>query len=237
MGKVVRTVAILAVAVAVAAYAPQLSAALVHAGLSAAAAAAITAVAAAVVTTIGGAIVNAVLPAPRASVVPHTRAEMRRAPTFGFDGLSLRRSPLSVREFADPDCLKAAAIQPPWWRDLYFLPWQRVSVVRSYGDCMAPTIPAGKQWLVVDRLSEIKAGDIIVLSTDDLKSYNRGRHDWPPLGGLVKRFHGIDTARGEMVFECTNPAQRLSTPLSRITCAYRVVSWHRTWLSAMRAKT
>lgn len=70
MGKTLRTLAVLAVAVAVAVYAPQLSAALVSAGLSTTAAAAVTAVASFAVTAAASYAISLTAPKPSSNLTP-----------------------------------------------------------------------------------------------------------------------------------------------------------------------
>lgn len=228
MGKVVKAVAVIAVAAAIAYFAPGIGLGVLHAFGS-------TAVAGSFAATLAGTLVAATL-AAAASVAlqafspkPHTSTAPGRQASRGQP---LERDGFAWRHPADPEKTCMEPIGERWWRDPLFLPWQRVAVRAVRGNCLAPTMTEKTRWVVVDRRQPITRDDFLLLKPDDLRAYHAAAGT-PMSGGLIKRFVGVDPQRKVIVYETTNPPNRIETGLDRIMHAYRVVSWHRSWSAAM----
>ncbi|SEM54139.1 hypothetical protein SAMN05192583_0563 [Sphingomonas gellani] len=232
MGKVLRAVAVIAVTAAIAAYAPQLGLAFLHAFGSAAVAGSAAALAA-------GAAVGAVLSVAAAVAVsafaprPHTSTAPGQQPSRGQP---MEQGGFGFRYPADPTGQTLPAIREPWWRDDVFLPWGQRAVCPVRGTCMRPVMPDSARWVVIDRFAPIRAGDLFLFRPDDLVDYMRAAGGDPRVSGLVKRLVGVDPERRVVVYETTNPPNRMETGLDRVLHAYRVTSWHTSWWAAVKAK-
>lgn len=227
MGKVIKAVAVIAVAVAIAYFAPQLAPAFLNAALGTAAAASITAT---VLTAVAGMAMQALAGKPTTGTAPGRQSS--RGMPREWEGFGWRYPP-------DPEQRRMAPVAAAWWRETIFWPWQRFAITRIAGDCMVPVIPKTARWIVVDRTAPINAGDQMVFRPDDLRAYMRSsgepllRRWWS--NGLVKRFVGVDAESRVAVYETTNPPNRMESGLDRLLWAHRVVSWHPTYWQAMRA--
>ena len=221
MGKVVKAIAVIAVAAAVAYFAPQLLPALIGSGTIA------TAVTTAIVSTAIAAAVSAGVSLLAGK--PHTSTAPGRQETRGqpmeADGFGWRYPP--VHEMMPVD--------EPWWRNALFYPWQRRAIRPVRGNCMVPVVPASARWVLVDRRARILAGDVLLIRPDDLRAYLVNAAGPARAAGLVKLFVGIDPRRRVAVFETTNPPNRIETGLDRVQHAYRVISWHPSLWAALRA--
>jgi len=226
MGKVVKIVAVVAVAAAVAYFAPQISA-LILAGASATTTAAITAAVAATLSLGASLALQAFASKPHTSTAPGRQAS--RGQPMTQDGFARSYPP-------EPSGKTMPPVDEPWWRNGQFLPWQRFAVVPVRGTCMVPVMPRGTRWVVLDRCSPIKRGDMFLLKPDDLAEYMRASGGNPRVAGLVKRFVGFDPVARVAVYETTNPPNRIQTGADRIVHAYRVNSWHSGLLAALRAR-
>ena len=83
-------------------------------------------------------------------------------------------------------------------------------------------MPAGRKWVVADRTQPIRAGDLFLFKPDDLPAYLKAAGLRRSANGLIKRFIGVDRSRRVVIFETTNPPQRIETGLDRLRHAYKV---------------
>jgi hypothetical protein len=238
MGKVVKTVAAIAVAVAISYFAPQLGAAFLTAvGTTAAAAgaagvAAATALAASVLTVAGGLLMRELAPAPGSYPAGY-------APTKALPTIATADFRFVQEEFPTKIGCPLQPVDPPCLSRPFHLFSSRYAISGTQGDCMVPVVPR-RAYIVVDRIASIAPGDLFVFSTNDLLTgtYTMGmnwRTRWR-LGGLVKRYDGLDPQSRTLYFHCLFPKmQRIATGQDRLTYAYRVVSSHRSWWQAWRA--
>lgn len=119
---------------------------------------------------------------------------------------------------------------PGRWHDPIFMPWWRFAIEATTGDCMKPTIV--DRWAIVDRFAPIRTGDLILIRVADQRRYYWGgwklttwdawrRLLWtigrPPMG---KSFLGLATET--LAFECHNPRTYMEVPLAEIEVLYRV---------------
>lgn len=213
MGKVLKFIAIIAVTAAIAFIAPYLAPQFLVSMVGSSMAASITSMA---LTAVAGFLFEALSPKPT-STAPGWQPS--RAQAQERDGFGWKWPPA-------PTVRSMRPVDAPWWRNPVFMPWERFAVSAVAGNCMHPVVPRGTRWLIVDRHSQIEAGDLVLFRPDDLGAYMRqvGGHRWSR--GLVKRFIGIDPNRRAVVYETTNPPNRIETGQARIRHAYRVVSCH-----------
>lgn len=226
MGKVLKAVAIIAVAVAIAYFAPQLTPAFLSSALGTAAATSIVATA---LSAVAGAAFQALTYAPGEQPSGYRRA---------FHELDGPLGSWIKREPPAPVGEQLAPIRAPWWRDPIFYPWQRLAIVSVRGDCMVPVLPSRRCWVLVDRLAPIAPGDLFVFGLDDLfTSYLAAdRCWWDSLTGIgmVKRYLGTEPAAGKVIFELTNPPTLCEAGRQRLTYAYRVAGVAPNWCMAWR---
>jgi len=233
MGKVLRTVAVLAATVAIAVYAPQLSAALLQAiGTTTATALASLAVTTAVtagLTFAAGAIFAALARPPSATASTRTYGGVMRpwaapAPTFE----SNRMAPVQ------PDQQHA-----PWW----LRPW-RYSVVPIRETCLNPRMPGRHRWAIIDRRATIYRNDIFVFDCPAPSSsrFLVGRFGWwrgawyqATWGGFAKIFIGCSPSANLFETATTNPRGRQEGDLRSIRWAFKVVEHHPSLIAATRA--
>ena len=236
MGKVLKIIAVIAIAAAIAYFAPTLGLTALHAlGIGAVAGSGIALAAGAVVASVLGiaasAAMTALAGAPHTGTAPGSQSSLSQPVIMG--GLRFEYPP-------DPPVRCSPPIRDRWWRDPMFLPWETVASRATVGSCMAPILPAGKTWVVVDRDATIQAGDICLFRPDDIDAYLRhGGHDPRNSGGLVKRFVGIDPERRVMVYYMMSKdsvKNRMETGIDRVQHLYRVRSWHPTWWAATKAR-
>ncbi|MCP8892529.1 hypothetical protein [Sphingomonas faeni] len=214
MGKVIKTVAVVAIAVAIAVYAPQLTPAFLANIVGTAAATAITATALSFAA-------NAAFQAIAAS--PADAPSGYRRSTNQIDHSGLRWVEVEPAAPA-PEVLEP--IEPTWLHSFFF-PGQRYSIVRLSGDCMLGVIPDETRWCVVDRLATIRPGDLFAFDLDDLwKAYApemRFAWWWRIFAtGMVKRYLGTEREWGRLIFDCSNPPSLCETGFNHVRYAYRV---------------
>lgn len=227
MGKVIKVVAVIAVAAAIAYFAPQLTPAFLSSALGPAAAAAVTA---SVLSAVAGMAMQAL------SAGPDAPSGYRR-PTLQRDDSGLRmievEPPPPVPETMDP-------VEPRSWRHAFFWPGQRRTIIRLSGDCMDGTILETHRWVIVDRYAAIEPGGLFAFDLDDMwKAYiTTGWRRWLMriYGiGMIKRYLGTDPQWGRIIFDCTNPPILCETGRNRVQFAYAVVGAYRSWFAAHRA--
>lgn len=110
-------------------------------------------------------------------------------------------------------------IQPPWPMRLWELWWygsRRFYVAEFVGDCLMPRIT--DRWVVVDTDAEIRRGDICSLGIRDIRTAMAEKD----VGGMGKRFRGVNYDLGFVECECTNPPFVIHTGLSNLKWARRV---------------
>jgi len=206
MGKVVKAVAVIALAVGVAVAAPYLAGFVAAQGTFAFAA--VSAAIGVALTTAAAALTRALTAAPSA--------------TRSFHASSTRPAISAV---------VSSPRSPGRWRDPIFMPWWRFSIEPMTGDCMRPAV--SDRWAIVDREAEIRAGDYILIRVADQRRYYwpgwrqlaawRGwrRVAWT-IGGqpMGKRFIGL--AGDILAFECLNPRTYMEVPVGEVQTLYRV---------------
>ena len=227
MGKVLKAVAIIAVAVAIAYFAPQLTPAFLSSAFGTAVATSIVATA---LSAVAGMAFQALTYAPGEQPSGYRR---------GFRELDGPLGSWVEREPPAPFAERLEPIRAAWWRDPIFYPWQRLAIVSVRGDCMVPVLPSRRCWVLVDRLAPIAPGDLFVFGLDDLfTSYLAAdRRWWARLTGIgmVKRYLGTEPAVGKVIFDLTNPPTLCETGRERFIYAYRVAGTASSWWMALRA--
>lgn len=235
MGKVLKVVAVVAIAVAIAYFAPQLSAAFLASTASATATAAVTAGIATTLSLAAGAIMTAIGSKPSLTLTqarspimtienwkwkPIPRAEPEAVP-FGPVPLRLHRSP-------------ALALM------IWLTTWQygpRYWLVRNVGECMEPSLPRG-WWVLLDSRRAAQPGDAVSFMTDDL--FANWIDDVSPLRralttGMIKEYVGMADDGQVMVFRTRNDPVTGHTGVARILYLHVLVSTHRHWWLAVAA--
>jgi hypothetical protein len=233
MGKVVRTVGAIALAVAVSALAPGLGLTISFVLNSSLAVG--TAIAAVGLSLAAGALMQAIGSNPsltptqeRGPIMvqenwrwkPVARPEPESLP-FGPIPLRLRRSPVLALM--------------TWLATWYYGP--RYYLVRNVGECMEPSLPRG-WWVLMDSRRAAQPGDAVSFMTDDL--FINWIDDLSPLQralatGMIKEFVGMADGGQVMVFRTRNDPVTGHTGVSRILYLHVVVSTHRHWWQAMAA--
>lgn len=218
MGKVVKIVAVIAIAAAIAYFAPYLSGTVL--GLAGSAA---TAAVAATLSLAASMAFAALAPKP-GSHAPGGQPSAPIALEWGRHGKENWPIP-AVDQMPPVDA---------GWRCPIFYPWQRFAVVKTRGNCMLPSITG--RWAVVERDATIKRGDYFLFGINDLRRYFK--HDTIQAfacNGLGKEFDGYDPIDRTVAFHSTNPLIRMQTGIDRVKWAYRVAAVERTRLAAWRA--
>lgn len=104
--------------------------------------------------------------------------------------------------------------------DPFFSAKKRLAISRMTGTCMGWANQ--RRYGVVDRDAEIRRGDLFMFGVDDFDHWTDVLDNQPdPVGGVAKRFIGVDHRRGVMMFECNNPPLRMEVGLHRVTFAHR----------------
>lgn len=227
MGKVLKVVAVIAIAAAIAYFAPSLTPTFLSTALGSAAATAVTA-------TILSMAANVAMQA--LTVGPDAPSGYRR-PTMQRDATGLRLIEVQPPPPA-PEVL--APIEPRSWRHAFFWPWQTRSVIRISGDCMDGTMLETNRWAVIDRHAMIEPGAFFAFDLDDMWTayFRTGRWRWIMriFGvGMVKRYLGTEREWGRLVFDCTNPPSLCETGFNHVRYAYAVVGAYPSWFAARRA--
>lgn len=231
MGKVVKTLAVIAVAAAVAYFAPQISAVLLQALGSGAVAGSLAATVATSFVAAGLA-VAASYALQAFAYAPEDAPSGYRLATMQQDTTGLRM--LTVEPPAPaPEVLRP--IEPRSWRHAFFWPWQRFALIRIAGDCMEGAIPDGTAWGIVDREADIEPGCLFAFDVDDMwTAYARGlRFKWwwrLTSIGMAKRYLGTEREWGRLVFECVNPPSLCETGFNHVRYAYRITDVSRSWI-------
>lgn len=233
MGKLVRTVAAVALAVAVAAVAPGLG--LTVAFVLSSSIAVGTAIAAVGLTLAASALLSAIGSSPSLTLTqarspimtienwkwkPIPRAEPEAVP-FGPVPLRLHRSP-------------ALALM------IWLTTWQygpRYWLVRNVGECMEPSLPRG-WWVLLDSRSAAQPGDAVSFMTDDL--FVNWIDDVSPLRralttGMIKEYVGMADDGQVMVFRTRHDPVTGHTGVARILYLHVLVSTHRHWWQGVAA--
>ena len=224
MGKVVRAVAVIAVAAAIAYFAPTLGLSALHAlGSTAAAGSFAASVATAVVATAlsvaATAAYSALSPRPGTTPPPRTAAiaqEWGQAINYGPS--------MPVDAFGAVHSL----LRGPW-----FPPGFAIGMTRTRGGCLKAAFGPGF-FAVYDRFAPIRRGDLFLFDTDDAAGCfpdARRRLSW---GGLGKIAAGADPSRSMIAFQCTNPPTGFTTAPERLLWAYRVRAVAPTRWAALR---
>lgn len=213
MGKVVKAVAVIATAAAIAYFAPYLSSTVLgFVGTSATIASAAISATLALAAT---AALKALIGPPSATI-------------------GLHRGSLTTQ-------VETKTSQPRGetnWRNPLFFPGARFAIEPITGECMLPVVSKQARWMVIDRQATVRAGDLIVIRVGDQRQYYLPT--WQALSltrlvwaaqriPMVKRFVGIGHAK--LLFEHTNPRVLHETDLATVDLLYRVRAlapslWH-----------
>lgn len=232
MGKVLKSIAVIAIAAGIAYFAPGLGVGLLHAfGSTAVAGSLAASVAATVVATGLSLAVAGVM-----SAITSDPSGERRAPMV-WDIATLGWKAATLPE-PEPDTL--APIEPRSLRFAFFLPGQRWSVDRLSGNCMNGSDMEGSRWILVDRRAPILAGGFFCFDLDDMWTNYMPEARWNLLlrwraTGMVKRYLGTEPARGRVIFDCTNPPTICETGRARLRYAYAVTAHSPTLRGIVRA--
>jgi hypothetical protein len=237
MGRVLKTVAVIAVAAAIAYFAPTL-------GLQLAQLAIPGAVAGGIAAGIGAAVVAATLSAVAGLAFQAISASPADAPS-GIRRATIQRdaSGLELVEVqpSTPELIDLAPIEPRHWWHAYFFPGQRYDVIRLVGDCMDGLVAKNARWALISRDNVIRPGDLFAFDLDDLwRTYSPNmRWRWwhrVTSVGMVKRYLGQEAGWDRIIFDCTNPPTICETGRNHVRHAYRVVSLHPSPWGAWRAR-
>jgi hypothetical protein len=224
MGKIVATLAVVAVAAAITYFAPSLGLTVLHAFGSSAVAGSLAATAASAVVAVGLSVAASFafqLLAPKPGTVrPGSQASSTIVQTWGSAGP------------ATWPALPIDHLEPirGGWNDPGLLPGQRFALVKTRGTCMRPFIR--DTWAIIDRDAVMRCGDYVLFGIDDMAGF-LGRSAWR-VSGLGKRFVGFDPVRKVMAYETTNGPARMESGIERVTWAYRVRATAPTFLKALR---
>jgi hypothetical protein len=161
MGSVVRAVATVGVALAVAVAAPYLGGvalSVLSIGGSAVALSAATAVAGLALSLAAGLVMQAFIPKPTSADLGWSHADN-----------TMWMGPFGFVQHPDPPVAVMPAKRAHWLRDPCFLPGQRFALQDTRGTCMNKAIP--EKWCILDRDAEIRRGDYFHFNVDDLSHY------------------------------------------------------------------
>lgn len=249
MGKVVGTLVGIGIAVAIAAFAPQLGALFLKAiGTQAATAlgtAAATGFAGAVVGVAGGLLMQAI------GSNPHRLSDGRLCPTWtpteartpyrAMENFRWKNVPRPKPIAAPIDPVQLSLRRSPmlalviWAATWIYGP--RFWLVRNNGYCMEPALPRG-QWVLIDNARAAQPGDIISFMTDDL--FTSWVDDLPRgerlrATGMIKQYLGTSDDGQVIVFRSMNDPVTGHTGIARLQYLHVVRSSHPTWFAAVRA--
>ncbi|WAC24642.1 hypothetical protein [Blastomonas sp. SL216] len=249
MGKVVAVVATIALAVAVAAFAPALGTAFLTAvGTQAAttlATAAATGLAASVMSLAGGLLIQQIGSNP--ARLPDGRHCPSWTPTQARSAIRVQENwrwkdipqpapaplpigPVQINPFRTP--LLALVIWGATW--LY---GTRFWLVLNAGDCMEPMLPKG-HWVLIDNARAAQPGDAISFMTDDLFinwTEDLSLAERLRSCGMIKQYLGLADDGQVMVFRSMNDPVTGHTGIARLQYLHVVRSTHATWFAAIGA--
>ncbi len=212
MGKVIRTIAMVAAVAAIAYFAPGLGLGILHAAGS-------TAVAGSLAASVATAVVATALTAAAgfamAALFPPPMARGGYAPMFAGIVQAWPPRPNTCVHALDP-----------------VAPGNDVGVFPLVGDCMRGVLPDGG-WGVYDTRSTIRPGDVISFDCEERDVAWLG-WDARRASGLVKRFVGFDPATELVRLESTHPRRTIEGAKARLIFAHRVRAWAPTERTARR---
>lgn len=229
MGKVLKAVAGIALAVGVAVAAPYLAGMVFAHGTMAFFAA--TAAIGVVLGGVAGFALQAI------GYAPADAPSGIRRPSVQRDASGMRFVEVAP---TPPEPVNLEAIEPTSIRWAFFWPWQRHTVIRAGGDCMMGVISPKARWALVSRLEAIRPGDLFAFDIDDLWTAYQPDMRWRwwrriTAVGMIKRYLGLEAQWGRIIFDCTNPPTECETGRNHVRYAYRVLSMHHSPVGAWRA--
>lgn len=231
MGKVVKAIAVIAIAAAIAYFAPTLAPAFLSSALGAAAASAIVATTLTIATSMA---FQAISASPADAPSGYRR---------GYRRQDVERFRWVEEPPAEPVQESLPPIEPRHWWWAFFWPGQRFTIQRIAGDCMNGSAMEGARWALVDRHAAIRLGDVFAFDLDDLWTAYRPEmalgflwwRRWTAIG-MVKRYLGTEPEWGRIIFDCSNPPTLCETGRNHVRYAYRARAASRRWIDCWRAR-
>jgi len=105
----------------------------------------------------------------------------------------------------------------------------RFYIVELVGGCLAPALT--DRFAIYDKRGDIRLGDVFIFSVRD---WHQAFGHFAGVGGVAKRFRGVNYEAQILECECTNPPWVIHTGLTNLLCAHRIVATAPTWWSAIK---